>query len=82
MEEFGWYLIMDGSVLETVRIFKYLGSLMTTVVLIEADVQQRFLDRSKVLRALRSVLEVRTMSWGVNKNIVTPDYSPHGHLWR
>ena len=35
----------------------------------EADVQQRVLDGSKVLGAVRSVLKGRTMSRGLEKNL-------------
>ena len=40
---------------------------MTAVVGLEADVQQRVLEGSEVLGAVRSVLKGRTMSWGVKK---------------
>ena len=55
-------IMMDGEALEKVAVFKYLGSLVTTVGGVEADVQQRVLEGSKVLRAARSVLKGRTMS--------------------
>ena len=57
-------IVMDGQVLEEVAFFKYLGSLVTAVGGVEADVQQRVLKGRKVLGAVRSVLKGRTMSWG------------------
>ena len=57
-------IIMDGQVLEEVDIFKYLGSLVTVVAGVKADVQQRVFEESKVLGAVRSVLKGSTMSWG------------------
>ena len=61
--------IMDSEVLEEVAVFKYLGSLVTAVGGVDADVQQRVLEGSKVLGAVRSVLKGRTMSWGVKKTL-------------
>ena len=55
--------------LEEVAVFKYLGSLVTAVGGVEADVQQRVLERNKVLGAVRSVLKCRTMKWGVRKTL-------------
>ena len=60
-------IMIDGQVLEDVAVIKYLGSLVTAVGGVEADVQQRVLERSKVLGAVRSILKGRTMSWGVKK---------------
>ena len=51
-------IMLDGEVLEEVAIFKYLGSLVTAVCGVEADAQQRVLEESKVLGAVRSVLKV------------------------
>ena len=42
-------IMMDGRVLEEVEGLKYLGSLVTAVGGVEADVQQRVLEVSKVL---------------------------------
>ena len=56
--------MMDGLVLEEVEVFKYLGSVVTAVREVEAIVKQRVLEDSKVLRAVRSVLKGKTMSWG------------------
>ena len=61
------YIYMDGEVLEEVVVFKYLGSLVTSVGGMEGDVQQRVLEGSKMLGAVRSDLKGRTMSWGVKK---------------
>ena len=47
--------------------FKYLRSLGMAVGRVETDVQQRVLEGSKVLGAVRSVLQGRTMRWGVKK---------------
>ena len=55
--------------LEEVAVFKYLGSLMTAAGRVEADEQQRVLEGSKVLGAMRTVLKVRTMSWGLKKTL-------------
>ena len=60
---------MDGLVLEEVEVFKYLGSLVTAVGGVEADVQQRVLEGSKMLGAVRSILKGRTMSWGIKKTL-------------
>ena len=57
-------IMMDGQMLEKVAVFKYLGSLVMSVGGVEADVQQRVLEGSKVLRAVRNVLKGRTVSWG------------------
>ena len=51
------------------EIFKYLGSLVTAVERVQADVQQRVFQRSKVLGAVRSVLKGRTMIWAVKKTL-------------
>ena len=56
--------MMDGLVLEEVEVLKYLGSLVTAVGGVEADVQLRVLEGSKVLGPVISVLKGRTMSWG------------------
>ena len=56
-------------VIELLEAFKYLGSLVTTVVGVEIDVQQRVLEGSKVLGAVRSVLKSRTLNKGVNKTL-------------
>ena len=55
-------MMMDGLVLEDLEVFKYLGSLVTAVEGLEADVIQTVLEESKVLGAVRSVLKGRTMS--------------------
>ena len=60
---------LSGKVLEEVAVFKYLGSLVTAVGRVEADVQQRVLEGSKVLGAVRSVLNGRAMTWGVKKTL-------------
>ena len=54
--------MMDGLVLDEVEVIKYLGSLVTAVGGMEADVQQIVLDWCKVLGAVRSDLMSRTMS--------------------
>ena len=56
--------MMDGEVLEEVAVFKYLGSLVTAVGRVETDVQQRFLEGSKVFGAVRSVLKVGKLAGG------------------
>ena len=56
---------MDGQVLEEMEVFKHLGLLVTAVGGAKAEmqtVQQKVLEGSKVLRAVRSVLKERTMS--------------------
>ena len=55
-------IIMDGEVLENVAAFKYLGSLVTAEGGVEADVQQRVMEGTKVLGAVRIVLKGRTTS--------------------
>ena len=55
-------IMIDGQVLEEMAVFKYLGSLVTAVGGVEADVQQRVLEVSKVLGVVRSILKGRTMS--------------------
>ena len=55
-------IMMDGAVLEEVAVFKYTGSLVTADSGVEADVQQRVMEGSKDLGAVRSVLKGRTMS--------------------
>ena len=45
------------------------GSLVMAVGEVEADVQQRVLEGSKVLGAVRSILKGRTMSWVVKKTL-------------
>ena len=50
--------------LEEVKAFKYLGAMVTAGGGVEAKVQQRVLEGSKVLGAVRRVLKGRTMSWG------------------
>ena len=42
-------IMMDGEVLEEVALLKYLGSLVTAVGRVEADVQQRVMEGRKVL---------------------------------
>ena len=74
-------IMIDGQVLEEVGIFKYLGSLVTAVGRLEAEVQQRVLEGCRVLLAVRSVLNGRKKSWG-KENLVSEYQSPHGHLWR
>ena len=59
-------IMMDGLVLEEMGVFKYLGSLVTGVGGVEADLQQRVLERSEVLGAVRSVLK---SSCGVKKTL-------------
>ena len=49
-------IMMDGLVLEDVKVYKYLRSLVMAVVGVEADVQQRVFEGSKVLGAMSSVL--------------------------
>ena len=63
----GMNIMMDGLVLEEVAVFKYLGSLVTAVGGVEAEVQQRVLEGSKVLGAVRCALKGGTLSWGVKK---------------
>ena len=48
--------------MEEREVFKYLGSLVTAVRVVEAEVHQRVFEGSKVLREVRSVLKGRTMS--------------------
>ena len=55
-------IMLDGLLLEEVAVFEYLGSLVTAVGGVEADVKQKVLEGSKVLGALRSILKGRTMS--------------------
>ena len=62
-------IMIDGLVLEEVEVFKYLPCSVTAVEGVDADVQQRVLEGSKVLGAVRSGLKGRTMSWGVKKNL-------------
>ena len=62
-------IMMYGEVLEEVAVFKYLGSLVTAEGGVEAGAQQRFMEGSKVLGAVRSVLKGRTMRWGVKKTL-------------
>ena len=57
-------IMMNGLVLEKVEVFKYLGSQVTAIGGVEADVQQRILEGSKVLEAVRNVLKGGTMSEG------------------
>ena len=42
-------IMMNGLVVEEVEVFNYLGSLVIAVGGMEADVQQRVLEESKVL---------------------------------
>ena len=60
-------MMMDGQVLEEVEVFKYLGSLVPAVGRVEAEVQQRVLEGSNVMGAVRCVVKSRTMSCGVKK---------------
>ena len=53
--------------LEKMEVCMYLGSLVTAVGAVETDVQQRVLEESKVLGAVRSVQKGRAISWGVKK---------------
>ena len=52
----------------------------------EADVQQRVMERSKVLGAVRSVLKSKTMSWGVKKTlyqqVIVPMVTYGAETWR
>ena len=48
--------MMDDLVLEEVEVFKYLGSLVTAVGKVKADVQQRVLEGSKVLGGVKKTL--------------------------
>ena len=50
-------MVGDGE--EKCEVFKYLGILVTAVRGVESDVQQRVLEGSKVLGAVRSVM----MGW-------------------
>ena len=51
-------IMMDGKVLEKVKVLKYLGPLETAVGDVEAEVQQRVLEGGKVLGAVKSVLKL------------------------
>ena len=62
-------IMIYGLVLEDVEVFKYLGSLVTAEGGMEADVQLRVLEGSKVLGAVRRVLKGRTMNWEVKKTL-------------
>ena len=77
--------MMDGHVLEEVEVFRYLGSLVTAVWGVEADVQQSVLEGSKVLGAVRSILKGRTMSWGVKKTlyqqVIVPTVTYGAETW-
>ena len=55
---------MESQVMEEVVDFKYLGSLVTKVGGVEADVQKSVLEGSEVIGAVRSVLKSKTMSRG------------------
>ena len=61
--------MMDGQVLEVVEVFKYVGSLVTEIGGVEAEIQQRVLEWSKVLGAVRSVLKGKTMCLVVNETL-------------
>ena len=61
------------------------GSLVTVVGGEEADVQQRVLEGSKVLGAVRSVLKGRTISWWVKKTlyqqVIVPTVTYGAETW-
>ena len=75
-------IMMDGQVLEEIKVFKYLGSLVTAVAGLEADIQQRGLEGSKVLGDVKSVLKGRTMSWRVKKFLYQQVIFPTVNIWR
>ena len=62
-------IMINGLVLEEVKVFKYIESQVTAVGGVEADVQQSVLEGSKVLGVVRSVLKGRTISWGIKQSL-------------
>ena len=73
-------IMMDGQLLEEVEVFKYLGSLVTAVGKVEAEVQQRVLEGSKVLKVVQSILKSMTMSWRLRKHCTSRSWSPQSSM--
>ena len=72
--------MMDGHVKEKAKVFKYLGSLVTAVGGVEAEVEKKVLEGSKVLGAVRCVLKGSKMSWGVKKTLYQAGHRAHGKI--